>query len=92
MLTPPCGNLSSTLCVLVGAALVFAAPDFAAFVAPDFGFAAPLEAAAVPVAAAVGAAVFAASFAFVAWGFPVSAGEVLDSWMKMDPSVHHSGI
>lgn len=80
MLTPPGGNLGSTLCVLVAAALVFAAPVFAALVAPDLVFAAPCEeAAAVPLAAAVLAAVFAAPPVFAGCDFPVSAAEVSDS-------------
>ena len=79
-LTPPGGNLGSTLCVLVAAAVVFCEPVLAALVAPDFVLAAPLdEAAAVMLAAAVCAAVLAASSVLVGWAFPVSLGDVSDS-------------
>lgn len=86
MLTPPGGNLGSTLDVLVGAALVFSVPDFAAFVVPDFVFAAPLEEGpAVPLASAVSVAVLAALPVLVGGVLPVSAGELSESI----PSITH---
>lgn len=66
ILTPPGGNLASTLDVLVGVVLDLSSPDFAAFVDPDLVFAAPLEeGTAVPLAFALSAVVFAASPPFV---------------------------
>lgn len=90
MFMPPGGNLGSTLCVLVAAALVFAAPVFAALVVPDFVFEARWDVgAAVALAAAVFAAVFAASPVFAACDFPVSAGEVSDSGKALVSLKHH---
>lgn len=73
MLTPPGGNLASTVDVLEAADLVFCVPLFA-----------PVVASGVFVSAAlVGAAVFAASSAGVDFAFPVSAGEVSDAVRRM---------